>query len=187
MLRSMVSRAPPVALGLVLVCAMAVPNIKATTDAAVKIVRRMRFPPFPAGKNCPAAALSRKQAESATVPLARQRRGSCGNRRDGEVGKRRATRPSIALFSFSLRKTRLDRRLRRARRPPCSRNSNTSSHLSSQHRRSFELKEEVARNVQPRAVLFAQHGEHHVALDDAALERRPKPSRRRRGGTGARE
>jgi hypothetical protein len=46
MLRSMVSRAPPVALGLVLVCAMAVPNIKATTDAAVKIVRCMRFPPF---------------------------------------------------------------------------------------------------------------------------------------------
>jgi hypothetical protein len=46
MLRSLVSRAPPVVLGLVLVCAMAVPNIKVTTDAAVKIVRRMRFPPF---------------------------------------------------------------------------------------------------------------------------------------------
>jgi hypothetical protein len=39
MLRSKVLGAPPVAFGLVLVCAMAVPIINATTDAAVRIVR----------------------------------------------------------------------------------------------------------------------------------------------------
>jgi hypothetical protein len=44
--------------------------------------------------------------------------------------------------------------------------------LVSQPGRSLELKEEVARNVQPRAVLFALHGEHYVALDDAALDSR---------------
>jgi hypothetical protein len=39
MLRSKVLGVPPVAFGLVLVCAMAVPSINATTDAAVRIVR----------------------------------------------------------------------------------------------------------------------------------------------------
>ena len=39
MLRSKVLGAPPVAFGLVLVCAIAVPSVNATTDAAVRIVR----------------------------------------------------------------------------------------------------------------------------------------------------
>jgi hypothetical protein len=60
MLRSKVLGVPPVAFGLVLVCAMAVPSINATTDAAVSIVRCIQLPPCrkrPAGKDCPAAAL----------------------------------------------------------------------------------------------------------------------------------
>jgi hypothetical protein len=53
--------APPAAFGLVLVCAMAVPSINATTDAAVRIVRCIHFlliAGVPQGMICPAAALS---------------------------------------------------------------------------------------------------------------------------------
>jgi hypothetical protein len=136
MLRSMVSRAPPVALGLVLACATAVPNIEATTDAAMKIVRRMRFPPFP-------------QARVALRPLSRENTLSWRrflSRDSGEVraviaatarsGKRRATRcPSITLISIFAARDPLGPGLRRARRSPCSRNSNTYELLSSATRK----------------------------------------------------
>jgi hypothetical protein len=115
--------APPAAFGLVLVCAMAVPSINATTDAAVRIVRCIHFlliAGVPQGMIA-LRPLFRKQTSAATVPLSRRWRCFCGARGGGEIHESRRRRArSWAYF----RSAALASGVASTRLPPRSGNSN---------------------------------------------------------------